>query len=272
MMWVFLFKFYVLCDWKSMKRFNICLEDFDEDGFGNHTALSFANEGLVDRFVSFVQKSISSEESLRKAIQNLKDKKVRQITTIEYEEKYSGLKILNTDKVTSEYILKYLKKVNQEIEYVSDLAKDLFEFLLKVIDEKNTMSEEQTKRNLVNIQKDIDDTEDDIRVLKTITRQGEDREKFSISTCDQKEFDEIVKGIELIIKKNTEYNRILNEYKDDIIKWFMYDMVPHDNNRARIVSLGHTAIRTVIEYLENFRIHEKKFLFSLTKYLQASVE
>lgn len=95
-----------------MKRFKIAFEqqNLASNNFENHTAVGFANEGIVENFASFVQRAISSEESLRSTIQGLQGKKVIQVTDIEYSEKYSGLKILNTDKVTGDYILRYLKK------------------------------------------------------------------------------------------------------------------------------------------------------------------
>lgn len=236
--------------------------------FENQSAISFSNEGIVENFASFVQRAISSEEGLRKAIQGLQGKKVIPVTNIEYAEKYSGLKILNTDKVTGDHILKYLKKVHSDFDYNTRLIDDLFDFLLKVM-QHNSTSAEQHERNMTAISKEIDTIEEDIATLKRLNKEGENRKHFSISTCDQNDFDSIVQIMESIIKKNSDDIRKLKDYQKQIVEWHMVGMVPKDNNRDGIISLGYLSIRTTIEYLETFKIFEKKFLFSLTKYLQA---
>lgn len=133
----------------------------------------------------------------------------------------------------------------------------------------NTTSAEQHERNIANIYKEIEAIEKDIETIKQINKEGENREHFSISTCEQSDFDSIVKGLEIIIKKNSDYIKILKSYQKEVVEWHQFGMVPQDNNRDRVIALGYLSIRKTIEYLETFRISEKKFLFSLAKYLQA---
>lgn len=257
-----------------MKRFKIAFETQTAANIAAES-MAIAQEGKIEQIKSFFQRAITTKQSMKKAIASLQGKEVKEVFEQEDGGKFSGFKLLDIRKVDAKAIIKYLILIKAERKKCFDICNDVFDIAGKATDLLKKDNSDATLGELIDEIKEIESTLDSTLVefraeLKEHEIKTERRSSIDIESADQQDFDTIMKMfVELL--DNKDFMEIFKKEED--IQYQYDDNLNYKYLKGgKIFNLALDISREAIDYMEKLFRFEDKFLFSLMKYLQASVK
>lgn len=232
-------------------------------------AMAIAQEGKIEQIKSFFQRAITTKESMKKAIASLRGKEVKEIFEQEDGGKFSGLKLLDLDKVNGKAIIEYLELVKRETteahslaKRVTDKAASAAKLLEKDIDDKEL---DNLYSQIYSIENEIEELFDE---LKKHTATTTKKDKIKIQSASKTEFDKILQLFNDIVESD-----FLEKIEGYLLKISDYhDLDNKGTDVDKVFSPAQELLTHLFYYLERFDAFEDKFLFSLMKYLQDSTK
>lgn len=235
-------------------------------------SISIAQEGKIEQIKTFIQRAITTKKSMEKAIISLKGSKVVDVYEQEDKGKFSGLKLLDIDKVDSKSILKYLELIKSEKNKAIDISNKVFSEATKAVkileENKDTDSAYSA---IFSIENKLDDYYEEFSFeLKKHKKTISSRNKIFIISAEQNYFDKI-----LIIFTELLDTTYLKELSDKETKLWGYFDGSEDYGNDSFEKVFETTLELLVSvsnFMEEMIEFEDKFLFSLLRYLQCSIK
>lgn len=255
-----------------MKRFKIAFEQHLDIAT---EAMVISHEGKIEQIKSFFQRAIMTKNSMKKAITSLQGKEVKEVFQEEDDGKFTGLKLLDVRKVNATAVIKYLHLVKAERKKCFDICNDVFDTTSKVTE---LLKKDNSDVALGKLITEIKETESILETaltefksdLKEHEIKTERRNSIFIESANQEDFNTIMKlFIELL--DNADFMEISKRDQDLQYQW--EDNVDYKYLKGgKVFDLALDISREATRYIEALIRFEDKFLFSLMRYLQASVK
>lgn len=251
----------------SNKLITISTESFNDIAT---ESMAIAQEGKIEQIKSFFQRAVSTKESMKKAIVSLQGKEVKEIFYQEDGGKFSGLKLLDLDKVDGKAIIKYLELVKRESNEAHSLAKRAFDKATAVAKllEKDVHDDKEHDKlysQIFSIENEVEQLFDE---LKKHTAATAKKDKIKIQSASKEEFDKILQLFSSVVESD-----FLEKIEGYLLETYdYYELDDKDTDANKVFDATQELLTQLFYYLERFDAFEDKFLFSLMKYLQASVK
>ena len=255
-----------------MKRFKISLESLTSEEVSYSSVLSYANEGMIERIATFAERLITSQNKAKQIITSLTNKGVKEQFTKIDGGRYSGLKLIDLDKVDGKAIIKYLELIKREREVSVNLVQKTVNEVKQIL---KIYSKIITKEALDKLKGISESVEKAFEEVKEHSSESIKRDDISIQSANKPEFDKIIELMSLLLsdKFQEKVDKAFQELMD------LYEKITQLKNYESEGEIAENVIQTsfmiiddTAHYLSTFSKMETQFFFSVQKYLQDSAK
>lgn len=245
------------------------LNDSQEVSYGS--ILSYANEGMVEKIATFTERLLTSQNKAKQIITSLKNKEVKEQFTKIDGGRYSGLKLIDLDKVDGKAIIKYLDLIKREREVSVNLVLKTVKEVKQIL---GIYSKTITKEAFDKLKRISESVEKAFEEVKEHSNESIKRDDISIQSASKQEFDKIIDLMILLLseqfqeKVDKAFEELMDLY-EEITKLKNYEN--EGEIAENIIQTSFMIIDDTASYLSTFSKMETQFFFSVQKYLQDSV-